>query len=266
MTDMTKKTETGAFKLWFGEKKNQSLLILVVLFAALFFIPFSSPRVSNAVSEAFMLLQDYVREHVLLCLVPAFFIAGAVMVFLNQQAVIKYLGPYSPKPVAYGVAAVSGTILAVCSCTVLPLFKGIYKKGAGLGPAVAFLYSGPAINILAIVLTTKVLGWQLGVARAVGAIIFAVLIGIFMHLIFRKEDRERTTNGAMFQNSGDGEERTLGQTGLYLLSMIGILIFLNWAAPRGRASMEFSIQVEISDHRRVCRFAHLYPDCLVQEG
>lgn len=221
----------GAFRAWFGEKQNKVLLLLIALFAALYFIPFSSPKVSGAVNEAFLLLQDYVREHVLLCLVPAFFIAGAIMVFLNQQAVIKYLGPQAPKPVAYGVAAVSGTILAVCSCTVLPLFKGIYKKGSGIGPATAFLYSGPAINILAIILTAKVLGWQLGVARAVGAVVFAVLIGIFMALIFRKEDRQRATNGAMFQHAADDEERGLGKTGIYLLSMIGILVFLNWAAP-----------------------------------
>ncbi len=230
----------SSLRSWFGEKKNQTLLVLAVIFIAVYFIPFSSPRIDRSIGEAFLLLQDYVREHVLLCLVPAFFIAGAIMVFLNQQAVIKYLGPDAPKPLAYGVAAVSGTILAVCSCTVLPLFKGIYKKGAGIGPAVSFLYSGPAINILAIVLTAKVLGWELGVARAVGAVVFAVLIGIFMHLIFRKEDKARVTNAAMFQDTADVEGRSLGQTGLYLFSMIGILVFLNWAAPAGDSGVVWS--------------------------
>lgn len=220
---------------FFSQNKNKTLLVLALLFFAAYFIPFSSPVITRSIHEAFMLLQDYVREHVLLCLVPAFFIAGAIMVFLNQQAVIKYLGPEAPKPVAYGVASVSGTILAVCSCTVLPLFKGIYKKGAGIGPAVSFLYSGPAINILAVILTAKVLGWQLGVARALGAVVFAVVIGICMHLVFRKEDRERRTNAAMFGGAEDSEHRSLGQTGVYLLSMIGILVFLNWAPAGGES-------------------------------
>jgi uncharacterized membrane protein YraQ (UPF0718 family) len=178
------------------------------------------------------MLGEYARQHVLLCLVPAFFIAGAIMVFLNQQAVIRYLGPRAKKIVAYGVASVSGAILAVCSCTVLPLFKGIYRKGAGIGPAVAFLYSGPAINVLAIVLTAKVLGLQLGVARAVGAVIFAFVIGLMMHLIFRREDQARATDAAMFSGSAGEEGRTLGQTTLYMASMIGILVFVNWAPSR----------------------------------
>ncbi len=222
---------------FFSQNKNKTLLVLALLFITVYFIPFSSTKITRAIHEAFMLLQDYVREHVLFCLVPAFFIAGAIMVFLNQQAVIKYLGPEAPKPVAYGVASVSGTILAVCSCTVLPLFKGIYKKGAGIGPAVSFLYSGPAINILAVILTAKVLGWQLGVARAVGAVVFAVVIGICMHLVFRKEDRARRTNAAMFGGAGDSEDRSLGQTGIYLLSMIGILVFLNWAPAGGESGV-----------------------------
>ena len=179
------------------------------------------------------MLGEYAREHVLLCLVPAFFIAGAITIFLNQQAVIKYLGPEAPKLVAYSVASVSGTILAFCSCTVLPLFKGIYKKGAGLGPAVSFLYSGPAINILAIILTAKVLGIRLGIARALGAILFAFLIGLAMQLIHLKEDRERTTNAAMFQNWDEEGGRTLRQTVTYIGSMVGILIFLNWAPSGG---------------------------------
>jgi uncharacterized membrane protein YraQ (UPF0718 family) len=179
------------------------------------------------------MLGEYAREHVLLCLVPAFFIAGAITVFLNQQSVIRYLGPDAPKLVAYGVASVSGTILAVCSCTVLPLFKGIYKKGAGLGPAVSFLYSGPAINILAIILTAKVLGLQLGIARAVGAIAFAFVIGILMQLIHFREDEERTKNAAMFQSFDDDEGRSLAQMSIYMASMVGILVFLNWAPSGG---------------------------------
>jgi len=214
-------------------KQNRALLILLGVFLLAYFVPFGSQRVSAAVQESFLMLAEYAREHVLLCLVPAFFIAGAITVFLNQQAVIRYLGPQAKKIVAYSVASVSGTILAVCSCTVLPLFKGIYKKGAGIGPAVAFLYSGPAINVLAIVLTAKVLGLRLGVARAVGAVLFAFVIGLMMHLIFRKEDEARTTDAAMFSGFAGEEGRTLGQTALYMASMIGILVFVNWAPSRG---------------------------------
>lgn len=215
--------------------KNTALLVLagVFLFAGL--VPFGHPRVSGAVVEAFAMLGEYARQHVLLCLVPAFFIAGAITMFLNQQSVIRHLGPNAPKPAAYAVAAVSGTILAVCSCTVLPLFKGIYRKGAGLGPAVSFLYSGPAINVLAIVLTAKVLGPGLGVARAVGAVAFAVLIGLVMHLLFRREDQERVTNAAMFEASTPAAGRSLAQTSLALAAMVGILVFVNWAPSAGAA-------------------------------
>jgi uncharacterized membrane protein YraQ (UPF0718 family) len=215
------------------DKQNRALLILAGVFLFAYFVPFGSQRVSAAVQESFLMLAEYARQHVLLCLVPAFFIAGAITVFLNQQAVIRYLGPQAKKIVAYSVASVSGTILAVCSCTVLPLFKGIYRKGAGIGPAVSFLYSGPAINILAIVLTAKVLGLQLGVARAVGAVAFAFVIGLAMHLFFRKEDAARATDAAMFAGPGGEEGRTLGQTALYMASMIGILVFVNWAPSRG---------------------------------
>ncbi len=229
-----KTASPAPLKRFWGEKKNRVLTLLTGIFLAAYFIPFGNERVSAALHESFLMLSEYAREHVLLCLIPAFFIAGAVMVFLNQQAVIRYLGPDAPKPLAYGVASVSGTILAVCSCTVLPLFKGIYRKGAGIGPAVAFLYSGPAINVLAIVLTAKVLGLQLGVARAVGAILFSILIGLSMHLIYRKEDAARVTSGAMFAYDGEEEEgRSLGQNALYMLSMIGILVFINWAPAGG---------------------------------
>ena len=218
---------------FWGEKKNRLLVLLAAVFVTAFFVPWGAPRVSAAVNEAFLMLGEYARDHVLLCLVPAFFIAGAITLFLDQQAVIKYLGPDAPKLVAYGVASVSGTILAVCSCTVLPLFKGIYKKGAGLGPAVSFLYSGPAINILAIILTAKVLGVQLGVARAVGAIVFAFVIGLMMQLIFLREDEKRTTNAAMFRSFDDEGGRSLGQMVIYMASMVGILIFVNWAPSGG---------------------------------
>ncbi|MFP4409766.1 MAG: permease [Spirochaetaceae bacterium] len=226
-------TVRNVIKSFWGEKKNRLLTGMAVVFLIAFFVPWSAPRVSAAVNEAFLMLGEYAREHVLLCLVPAFFIAGAITIFLNQQAVIKYLGPDAPKLVAYGVASVSGTILAVCSCTVLPLFKGIYKKGAGLGPAVSFLYSGPAINILAIILTAKVLGLQLGIARAVGAIAFAFVIGLLMQLIHFKEDKERTKNAAMFQSFEDEEGRSLGQMSIYMASMVAILVFLNWAPSGG---------------------------------
>lgn len=215
------------------QPKSVRLLIVAGVFALAAFIPWSAPRVGSALNESVMMLSEYARHHVLLCLVPAFFIAGAIMVFLNQQSVIKYLGPAAPKAVAYAVASVSGTILAVCSCTVLPLFKGIHKKGAGLGPAISFLYSGPAINILAIILTARVLGFQLGAARAAGAIVFAVIIGLLMHLIFRREDAERTTNALMFQAPPTADGRGLARTAVYIASMIGILIFVNWAPSGG---------------------------------
>ncbi len=214
-------------------RPNIKLLILGAAFLALYFIPFTDSRISGSVQEAFLMLGEYARDHVLLCLIPALFIAGAITVFLNQQAVIRYLGPKAKKPVAYGVASVSGAVLAVCSCTVLPLFKGIYKKGAGLGPAVAFLYSGPAINILAIVLTAKVLGWQLGLARAVGAVTFAIVIGLLMHIFFRKDDEARLSDQNMFDTGGMEMPRKLWQDVLYMASMIGVLVFLNWAPSRG---------------------------------
>ncbi len=234
MSETAQETQSkNGLSRFLQNKQNRALLILLGVFLFAYFVPFSSGRVSAAVQESFLMLAEYAREHVLLCLVPAFFIAGAITVFLNQQAVIRYLGPQAKKIVAYSVASVSGTILAVCSCTVLPLFKGIYKKGAGIGPAVAFLYSGPAINVLAIVLTAKVLGLRLGVARAVGAVLFAFVIGLMMHLIFRKEDGARATDAAMFSGFAGEEGRTLGQTALYMASMIGILVFVNWAPSRG---------------------------------
>lgn len=181
---------------------NKALFLVFGVFLAAYFIPFDSLRVSRALVEAFSMLGEYARDHVLLCLVPAMFIAGAITVFLNQRAVIRYLGPRAPKLVAYGVAAVSGAILAVCSCTVLPLFKGIYKKGAGLGPAVSFLYSGPAVNILAIVLSYKIFGWQIGVARMIGAVLFSILIGMIMQMLSERRMRSAFPTSGCFVTTG----------------------------------------------------------------
>lgn len=216
---------------------NASLLILAAVFVAAYFIPIGNPQVSGAILEAFHMLADYAREHVILCLIPAMFIAGAITVFLNQQAVMRYLGPTAKKPLAYGVASVSGAILAVCSCTVLPIFKGIYKKGAGLGPAVAFLYSGPAINILAIVLSAKVFGWEIGLARALGAVVFSIVIGLLMALIFRKDDAKRAADARLFAAPDEKPARSLSQMIIYMAAMIGILVFANWANSKGGSTV-----------------------------
>jgi len=212
---------------------NKKLALVFGVFLAAYFIPFEAPRVLGATNEAFLMLGEYARQHVLLCLVPAMFIAGAITVFLNQQAVMRYLGPDAGRFTAYGVASVSGAILAVCSCTVLPIFKGIYKKGAGLGPAVAFLYSGPAVNILAIVLSAKVFGWKLGLARTVGALLFSVVIGLLMALIFRKDDKKRAADARMFAAPDEKPARSLGKMVIYMASMIGILVFVNWSSSKG---------------------------------
>jgi len=164
-------------------KEWQKLLWIIGIFLGAYYIPWESVLIRQAGLEAFMMLQDYARQHVLTCLIPAFFIAGAISVFVSQAAVLKYFGAKANKILSYSVASVSGSVLAVCSCTVLPLFAGIYTRGAGIGPATAFLYSGPAINVLAIILTAKVLGWQLGLARAVGAVAFAIITGLLMAFI-----------------------------------------------------------------------------------
>lgn len=203
--------------------------VIVAVFLVLFFLPLGWERFDSAVMEALHLAKWYAREHVLLCLIPAFFIAGAIAVFVSQASVMKYLGANAPKALAYGVASVSGTILAVCSCTVLPLFAGIYRMGAGLGPATAFLYSGPAINVLAIVLTARVLGLELGIARAVGAIAFSVIIGLAMHLIFRKEELEKAKAAAALPEAET--DRPLWQNAVYFGSMVAVLVFANWGAP-----------------------------------
>jgi hypothetical protein len=214
-------------------KELKTLFGLLAALLGVYYLPIEHFRFQGAIIEAFKLAKWYAQEHVLLCLVPAFFIAGAIGVFVSQNAVMKYFGPKASKWLSYSVASVSGTILAVCSCTVLPLFGGIYMRGAGLGPAIAFLYSGPAINVLAIVLTARVLGWQLGVARAVGAIVFSVVIGLSMHLIFLKEERAKAaTPQEVFLGDDEKGNRPLWQVALYFLSMVGILVFANWAHPQ----------------------------------
>ena len=224
-----------------AEPKNRALLVLLGVFLCAYLVPFTNPRVAAGIGEAFAMLGAYAREHVLLCLVPALFIAGAMSLFLRREAVIRFLGPDAPKPVAYAVASVSGSILAVCSCTVLPLFKGIYRKGAGIGPAVSFLFSGPAINILAIVLTVRVLGLRLGAARAIGAVVFALVVGLLMHALFRREDAHRTTNAAMFRTSEDNDDGHTGRTALMMVSLAGILVFVNWAPSGGSLALWDSI-------------------------
>ncbi len=222
---------------WKEEWKK--LVLIIGVFLVCFTLPVESPRFQNALLESFYLVKWYAQEHVLLCLVPAFFIAGAVAVFISQNAVMKYLGPRAPKVLAYGVGSVSGTILAVCSCTVLPLFAGIYRMGAGLGPATAFLYSGPAINVLAIVLTANVLGWQLGFARALGAVLFSIVIGLLMHFFFRKEEMEKANGMAMMEE--EVPKRSLWQNAFYFFVLIGILVFANWAKPENETGFWYGI-------------------------
>lgn len=209
---------------------RKRLFWLAAAFLVFYVMPAGNSRVQSGAVEAVAMMHEYAREHVLLCLVPAFFIAGAISVFVSAQSVMKYLGGQARKAVAYSVAAVSGTVLAVCSCTVLPLFAGIYKRGAGLGPATAFLYSGPAINVLAIILTARVLGVQLGIARAVGAIVFSVLIGVAMSVLFSREEAQRQENFEGMDHPG--EERPLWQTVWHMASMVVFLVFANWAAPK----------------------------------
>jgi uncharacterized membrane protein YraQ (UPF0718 family) len=209
------------------------------IFAVLFWLPVGVPRFDSAVGEALALTRWYAREHVILCLVPAFFIAGAISSFVSQAAVMKYLGPRAPKALAYGVASVSGTVLAVCSCTVLPLFAGIRRMGAGLGPATAFLYSGPAINVLAVILTSSVLGARLGASRAVGAVVFAVVIGWLMASIFKGSEQQRV-DAAMALPEPDGV-RPLGQTAAFFAAQVAVLVFANWAQPEDPTGVWFEI-------------------------
>ena len=211
-------------------KERTKLLIIMLTFLGCYYVPWDHATVRQSALEAFMMLREYAREHVLTCLIPAFFIAGAIAVFVSQASVLKYFGPTARKTLAYSVASVSGSILAVCSCTVLPLFAGIYTRGAGIGPATAFLYSGPGVNVLAIVLTARILGWQLGLARAVGAVGFAIVTGLLMAFVFQKEDAARTA-GEIYLPDEEEKERSLLQNGLYMLVLILILVFAAFAKP-----------------------------------
>jgi len=203
-------------------------MIVVFLFA--YYLPLGNPEVQAAVVEAFKLLQWYARNHTLACVVPALFIAGAIITFLSQESVMRYLGPKANKLAAYSVASVSGTVLAVCSCSVLPMFAGIYQLGAGLGPATAFLYSGPAINVLAIFLTARVLGFDVGIARAIGAIVFAFLLGLLMAVIFRREEQAKFEAAAAMPDPPE-PARKGWQTALLLVCMIAFLVFSDWFNP-----------------------------------
>ena len=211
-------------------KERWKLLLIILVFAAAYYIPWANPVIRRSGLEAFLMLQEYAREHVLTCLIPAFFIAGAIAVFVSQGSVLKYFGAQANKILSYSVASISGTVLAVCSCTVLPLFAGIYTRGAGIGPATAFLYSGPAINVLAIVLTARILGWQLGLARAIGAVFFAVITGLLMAFFFRKDDAARAA-GQIYLPDEEQTGRTLTQDALFMLTMVLILIFAAFARP-----------------------------------
>jgi uncharacterized membrane protein YraQ (UPF0718 family) len=199
----------------------------VFLFA--FFMPLDGERFGEALMAMFDLTQWYAREHVILCLLPAFFIAGVIAVFVSQGAIMKYFGARAKKWLAYSVASVSGTILAVCSCTILPLFSSIHKRGAGLGPAIAFLYSGPAINILAIILTARILGFEMGIARIIGAIVFAIVIGSVMSLIYRKEEKAKAEEQMNFPDMP--EKRPAWQSALHFFTLVLILVFANWGKP-----------------------------------
>lgn len=211
------------------KEEYKSFLWILGFFIFAYYMPIESKSFKNAIVEAFSLAKWYAQEHVLLCLVPAFFIAGVITVFVSQNSVIKYLGVRAERWIAYLVASVSGSILAVCSCTVLPLFSGIHKRGAGLGPAIAFLYSGPAINILAIILTANVLGLELGIARIIGAVSFSAVIGIMMSYIYREEEKERAD--AQLSLPEPEEIRPIWQTGFHFFILVAILVFANWGKP-----------------------------------
>jgi len=221
------------------KREFKKLAVIVAVFLGCFYLPVGLARFNSAITESLYLVKWYAREHVLLCLIPAFFIAGAIAVFVSQASVMKYLGAKANKVLAYAVASVSGSILAVCSCTILPLFSGIYKMGAGLGPATAFLYSGPAINVLAIILTARILGLEMGIARAVGAILFSIVIGLVMHLIYRKEEVQKANNQTAMPDTAS--QKSLTQMGIYFASMVGILVFANWGKSTTNTGLWFQI-------------------------
>ena len=211
------------------KEQYKSFLWITGFFLFAYFMPLGNSNFDTAIYDALELTKWYAQEHVLLCLVPAFFIAGTIAVFISQASVVKYFGAKAKKWVAYLVASVSGSILAVCSCTVLPLFTSIHKRGAGLGPAIAFLYSGPAINILAIILTARILGFELGVARVIGAVVFSIVIGLIMAFIYRKEEAEKAK--AQLAMPDIPEERPLWQTATHFFILVAILVFATWGKP-----------------------------------
>lgn len=212
-----------------SRKELKILLWIIAVFVFAFFMPIESARFNTAIAATFDLVKWYAREHVILCLLPAFFIAGVISVFISQGSVIKYFGANAKKWLAYSVAAVSGTILAVCSCTILPLFSSIHKRGAGLGPAIAFLYSGPAINILAIILTARILGFEMGVARVIGAVLFSIVIGLIMSVIYRKEEMLKKED--QMHIVAPPEKRPMWQTMTHFFTLVLILVFANWGSP-----------------------------------
>lgn len=211
------------------KKELKILFGIVAIFAAVFFMPLQSIRFTTAIDATLDLAQWYAREHVVLCLLPAFFIAGVIAVFVSQSSVLKYFGANAKKWLSYTVAAVSGGILAVCSCTILPLFTSIYKRGAGLGPAVAFLYSGPAISVLSIILTARILGLEMGIARVIGAVLFSVVIGLAMAFIFRKEEKAKQEQQMNIIPAP--ENRPMWQTAFHFFTLVLILVFANLGAP-----------------------------------
>jgi len=216
-------------------KDIKKLLLMAAVFLAAYLMPLgdtaAGTRFKSSLYESLAMLNDYARQHVLLCLVPAFFIAGGIAVFVSQASVIRYFGAKANKILSYSVASISGTILAVCSCTVLPLFASIYSRGAGIGPATAFLYSGPAINVLAIILSARVLGIEIGIARAVGAVLFSVIIGITMSFLFRKEEKSKAEEKELVSSDIEAPARPLWKEVVFFASMVGILVFANWAKP-----------------------------------
>jgi len=214
-------------------KTGTRLIAITGVFLVCRFFPVERARALGPFYESLALARWYAEEHVLLCLIPALFIAGAIGVFLRRESVLRYLGAEAPKGVAYPVAALSGSVLAVCSCTILPLFAGIYRRGAGLGPATAFLYAGPAINVLAIILTARILGPEIGLARAAGAILFAIVIGLLMHALFLRSESSRATPAPIAGGGTPGGERALWQDTLFFLALVGILVFANWGRPTG---------------------------------
>jgi len=227
------------------------------IFLIAYFLNFTDPKIQTAIMEAFYMLQWYARNHTLACVVPAMFIAGAIASFLSKEAVLRHLGPKANKVEAYSVASVSGTVLAVCSCSVLPMFAGIYRVGAGLGPAAAFLYSGPAINVMAIFLTARVLGFDLGIGRVIGSIVFAVVIGVIMAAIFRGDEEKRE---AVFMQlpQPPPAKRNLFQTALFFAAMIAFLVFSDWANPSlttieksDGTKMRVAVLLETTDMLRV---------------